>query len=345
MRLILLFLFTIYPTAFAQNLGHRLGGDIYPPENTIYSLKQAITHLQDKPDFIYAELDIRESKDGELIVFHDEKIMGEVKTTAVNRSVIAKHLPNTRFEHVKLSDLTLTQIKELRLPNDQQIPTLLEIYEHAHELGLSKPLMVEIKELKSDKARSQLLKIAKDFDGKVSTMFMAFNGHFQNSFPDKHRWGVMFKRAGYAMYTPKKPKNSEHDHFANIPADSLNWNYQTTLERSVYFKNEATRAEKIRVTAPHDKVPHKLRLGVQHGYDDSGDKKSQLKVTTHDNQILLNKSIGSKGWEWFEIHNSTGDDLFIEYSDSDTKFSGKHPGNGTFINITMGTRDEVVLNR
>ncbi len=58
----------------AGNLGHRLGGDIYKPENTLYAYNKALKSLQNKKEFKNVEFDIRESKDGELIVFHDQTI-------------------------------------------------------------------------------------------------------------------------------------------------------------------------------------------------------------------------------------------------------------------------------
>lgn len=84
-------------------IGHR-GAAGYAPENTLYSFEVAIDLGCDR-----AELDVRLSKDGEAVVFHDEEI-----------SRIAKI-------HGNISDLTLAELKKLDLPNKQKIPTLKEV--------------------------------------------------------------------------------------------------------------------------------------------------------------------------------------------------------------------------
>ena len=63
----------------ADNLGHRLGGDVFKPENTLHAYRQALEKLQDDGDFEYVELDVQETSDGAIAVFHD--------TTTIKRIV------------------------------------------------------------------------------------------------------------------------------------------------------------------------------------------------------------------------------------------------------------------
>ncbi len=83
-------------------VGHR-GAAGYVPENTLLSFQTAIDIGCDR-----AELDVRLSKDDEVVVFHDEEV--------------SRVTDGTGFVH----ELSLTELKKLNLSDNQKIPTLQE---------------------------------------------------------------------------------------------------------------------------------------------------------------------------------------------------------------------------
>ncbi|MEI5907832.1 glycerophosphodiester phosphodiesterase family protein [Bacillus spongiae] len=99
-------------------IAHR-GASELEPEHTLLSYERAI---KDKADFI--EIDLRQSKDGELVAIHDETV--ERTTNGTDR----------------VSDLTLAELKELDAGKGQKIVTIEEIIE---EFGTSTNYYIETK--------------------------------------------------------------------------------------------------------------------------------------------------------------------------------------------------------
>ncbi len=100
-------------------IAHR-GASYFEPENTLRAYKRAIEMGAD-----FVELDVRLSKDGELIIMHDAD---------VSRTTSGKGL---------VKDLTMEELKDLDAGKGEKVPTLEEV------LGLVKNkcgLVVEIKE-------------------------------------------------------------------------------------------------------------------------------------------------------------------------------------------------------
>lgn len=83
-------------------IGHR-GAAGYAPENTLASIKKAVTLQVD-----FAELDIQATKDRQLVIFHDRR---------VDRLTIGKGA---------VEDMSLTDLRRLTLPGGHVIPTLEE---------------------------------------------------------------------------------------------------------------------------------------------------------------------------------------------------------------------------
>ena len=100
-------------------IGHR-GAGALAPENTLEGIKAAALCKAD-----YVEMDVRLSRDGELVLMHDE---------SVDRTCNGKGL---------VEELDLIELKALRA-RGQEIPTLAEASALAKELGLG--LVVEMKE-------------------------------------------------------------------------------------------------------------------------------------------------------------------------------------------------------
>lgn len=100
-------------------IGHR-GARAYEPENTLRSFKKAIELGVDA-----IELDVRKTKDNELVVIHNEDLS---KTTNGKGSI---------------SDLTLEEIKKFVTEKDEKIPTLSEAFQF---LDKKVKILVELKE-------------------------------------------------------------------------------------------------------------------------------------------------------------------------------------------------------
>jgi glycerophosphoryl diester phosphodiesterase len=100
-------------------IGHR-GARAYEPENTLSSYKKALELGVDA-----VELDVRRTKDGEIIVIHD----AEVDRTTNGRGLV--------------SQLTLKEIKQFNTEKDQKIPTLEEALDF---LDKKVKVLIELKE-------------------------------------------------------------------------------------------------------------------------------------------------------------------------------------------------------
>jgi glycerophosphoryl diester phosphodiesterase len=142
-------------------VGHR-GARNYEPENTIRSFKKALELGVDA-----VELDVRMTKDGEIVVIHD---------VDVDRTTNGKGLVN---------QLTLKEIKQLKTEKDGQIPTLEEALDfidkkvkvliELKETGLEAKVLKTVQKKGLEKNvvivsfLEDALRKVKDLDGKVET--------------------------------------------------------------------------------------------------------------------------------------------------------------------------------
>jgi len=159
-----------------KNSGHRLGASGTSAENTLEGYRES----SGKPgmrDFRYWEFDIRESSDGIVFVFHDDAI----------------DVGGKQFE---TSQMTFSEIKEAGLQNEISIPLFSEVCE---ELGGSEEMvMVEIKHLSTDKARTEVLEALRR---REKWKAMATPERFLRTFPIDIRddWGARFQSAGVEL--------------------------------------------------------------------------------------------------------------------------------------------------
>jgi glycerophosphoryl diester phosphodiesterase len=102
-----------------QLIAHR-GGPAYAPENTLAAFRLAIALGVD-----WLEMDVQMTKDGMLVVIHDETVD---RTTNGIGSV---------------ADLTLSQIRALDAGNGEQVPTFAEVIALSKEAGVK--ILPEIK--------------------------------------------------------------------------------------------------------------------------------------------------------------------------------------------------------
>jgi len=126
------------------HIGHR-GARAYAPENTIASFKKALEIGVDA-----VELDIRKTRDHQLVVIHDE----DVKRTTDGEGLVR--------------ELTLKQIKGFSVEGGEKVPTLEEA------LGfLDKKVKVFV-ELKEEGTEEQVLDVVRDRDLKKNVVIISF---------------------------------------------------------------------------------------------------------------------------------------------------------------------------
>ncbi len=114
-------------------------------ENTIRSFKKAMVN-----GIKWVELDVRVTKDGVPVVIHDDK---------VDRTTNGKG-----FVHEK----TLTQIKNLRINNDGEIPTLEEVFR------LAKGRCNLLVEMKTANSMIPVIKLVREHKMRKQVVFMSF---------------------------------------------------------------------------------------------------------------------------------------------------------------------------
>ena len=325
----------------ANNLGHRMGGDIYKPENTLYCYEKALKNLQDNPNFLYVELDVQETKDGKIVVFHDtDSIKRLVPKSSHNRTILKDTLRKAEFDEVRIRDLTLSQITKLSLAKNARIPSLENVLRASLRWKLRKPMLIEIKSLRSDRCRNNLIELVSQFHGRLDVNFLAFHANFNRSFPDPLRWKPLFKRKGLKVYTAKKPKTDAFDLTGDVTEDAVNWHFTPVLtEESFVVRDEESRTLRLPIRLPQTITQDcALRIGVYHGYDDSGDKGLKFRLIDTEGNELINGFTKSKNWQWFETTLGVSKEAILFLEDHDTKFTGKYPGNGGAVKATVVSR-------
>lgn len=110
---------------------HR-GDSKHAPENTMASIKLAAENQAD-----IVEIDVRQTKDGEFVILHDENLR---RTTGVS-----KRIGDLEYDYVKTLDPGAKFSDEY---NGERIPTLAEVLEYAAEEDIF--LNIELKPAKTD---------------------------------------------------------------------------------------------------------------------------------------------------------------------------------------------------
>jgi glycerophosphoryl diester phosphodiesterase len=127
------------------HIGHR-GARAYEPENTIRSFARAI-----ELGVNAVELDVRKTKDNELVVIHDDK---------VDRTTNGKGL---------VSELTLKEIKSFVTDKGEKIPTLEEALDF---LDRKVKILIELKEVGVE---DKVMKIVKDKGLEDNVIIISFH--------------------------------------------------------------------------------------------------------------------------------------------------------------------------
>lgn len=155
-----------------KNSGHRLGASGTNLENTVQGLRNSMENIDEKK-FKYWEFDIRESIDGVVFVFHDDLI-------------------ELNGELIEISKMTFLEIENAGKYLDILIPTFEEVVVELEER--KERVMVEIKEIFSDRARNEIINRVSELD---NWKIMATPERFEKSFPKESRdfWDEELKKA------------------------------------------------------------------------------------------------------------------------------------------------------
>jgi len=311
----------------AKNLGHRLGGDIYKPENTLYSYKKAITNLYKKEEFKNIEFDIRESKDGEIIVFHDSKIERIVPSSKHNLNVLKRVLKKKKFNDIRIKDLTAKEISKLLLKYNSTIPTLKDILDASEKWKIRKPIYIEIKSLHTDNTRYKLIDIASFYNKKLDISLVAFRKSFLTSFPFTERWIQLLQRKDLKVYQIDKYEFTEK----LLPIN----NFTTLLPETKFTINKKeARTQKFLFFLPQKtKNNGIIKIGIYGGDDNSGDRGLNFRIINKKGKLLASGFSNAKLWEWFSLDVLLEKELFLVLEDYDTDLEGKYPGNGGMVKI------------
>ena len=128
------------------------------PENTLSSFREALEY-----EITGIELDIQLSKDGEIVVIHDETVDRTTDHTGY------------------LKDYTLAELKAMKIRGDENehVPTIREVLELIREDCFSRGILLNI-ELKNSEVRYEgmeqmILDLVKEYDMEPYIIYSSFN--------------------------------------------------------------------------------------------------------------------------------------------------------------------------
>ena len=335
-KILLMLLFSLVMEVNADNLGHRLGGDVYGAENTLYSYKKAIKYLHDKKNFKNVEFDVQETKDSELILFHDKTIKRVIPKSKYNLNVLKRVLEKKKFDKIEIKDLTLKETSQLLLEYKASIPTLEDVLKLSVKWKVHKPLHIEIKQLHSDKGRYKLIKTVSKYNKLLDVSFIAFQKYFYKSFPDTERWIALFQQHHLKFYQIGK-----HEFTKERRIESFQ-NFKVLLPESkfrIYKEKKRKNSFDFEIKDGVKKNDY-IKIGIYHAYDNSGDMGITFFLNTQKGKRLMNGFSNSRGWEWFKFSIKDRKKITLTIEDKDTSLKGKSPGNGGIVKVLLVTDNE-----
>lgn len=159
-----------------DNAGHRAGGHGYggpqPQENTLEALRDLIRRDNAKDcgplqKLAYVECDVHETKDGVLVVFHDDTLKRAIPDAdGLNAAPLAAlREVGLSLNTARIHQMTAAQLQGFHLGgiNGSHIPTLQDYLRVCTEEGLRRSIAVEVKTLQTDVGRQQLLDLMRGY--------------------------------------------------------------------------------------------------------------------------------------------------------------------------------------
>ncbi|MBF0433329.1 MAG: hypothetical protein HQK83_18775 [Fibrobacteria bacterium] len=191
-------------TSCSYNIGHRLGGSIDDsiPENTIASLEHLLQTKKSSFRFLYIELDVRESKDSVLYVFHDEDLERMVPLEKYGNKELLNDFVTINNGAIMFNDLESGVINQINLSSDSiTIPRLQDVLSFINTKKINKKVYIEIKDLRSEKARTRLRELIRLYKDHQEIHLLAFKRNFISSFPEPRKWCNEFSENGVRVLT------------------------------------------------------------------------------------------------------------------------------------------------
>ena len=314
----------------AENLGHRLGGDVYSHENTLVCYRKALKNLQHKKNFKNVEFDIRETKDNKIVVFHDRNIERIIPKNNHNIKILTKILKKKKFKKIRVKDLTLKEMTQLVIAKNIYVPTLEDVLKESIKWDVKKPIHIEVKSLHSDKARYKLIDLVNKYNQKLDISLISFRNNFYNSFPFTPRWISIFKNNNIEAYQIDKYSFTEKSSYC-----FLSGSFTSLLPESTFLiSKKVGRTQEFQFVLPTEiESKGMLKIGIYGGADDSGDGGVSFHIHNKNGKKILTGFSNAKGWEWFSLEPKDVREFILTIEDSDTSFIGKYPGNGGQVKV------------
>lgn len=195
-------------------IGHR-GAAGLEPENTLRSIRKAMDLGVDR-----VEVDVRVSKDGHLIIIHDETV------------------DRTTNGHGYVKDLRLTQLRRLDAGIGERIPTLIEVF------GLVKGRVILQVELKVKDAAEPLVRLVEGLDvvkDVIITSFMHDQLEKIHTLNADIGSGALFKKVKYDTCDIALSVHSDaiHVRFQDVDARLVEEAHKKRLKVVVWNPDEA----------------------------------------------------------------------------------------------------------
>jgi len=162
--------------------GHR-GSPFKAPENTVSSVKKAIAEGADA-----VEIDVHKTKDNQIVVIHDDK---------VDRTTNGKGY---------IKDFTLSELKKLKINNNEKIPLLQEI------INITKGKAKLIIEIKVKNIEKDVVKLVENNNLVNNIYLISFHHKIVKNIKKinkKIKTGVLF--VGNPINVSELAKNAEAD--------------------------------------------------------------------------------------------------------------------------------------
>jgi glycerophosphoryl diester phosphodiesterase len=212
-------------------IAHR-GASGYAPENTLSAFKRAIEMGADM-----IELDIHQTKDGEIVVLHDKNLFRVAK---VNKLV---------------EDLTLKEIKELEVGSwfspeytGEKIPTLREVLSLVKgKVGVN----IEIKKGRRlyPEIEEKLVKIIEEYDLVEPVIISSFHSSYLEKIKKLNPYIALGKLLVFSVFLPwenlVKDVNAIHPHWSMVNSYLVKSAHKDHLKVNVWTVNNTGIAARL----------------------------------------------------------------------------------------------------
>lgn len=212
-------------------LGHRGGTKAYP-ENTLINFKKAVELGADGVEF-----DVQLSKDGEMVVIHDEKI-----DRTMSGSGYVKDFKLAELKAMSAGESFASEFKE------EKIPTLREVLEVVKDLEF---INIELKNyLAYPKLEEKVLKLLAEFGIQEKTIVSSFDHYSLQKIkklqPEIKTGALMAaKMINAPDYAFKRGFDALHLNYLTADQEVIDKAHFMGLELNVYTVNEAEMLKKL----------------------------------------------------------------------------------------------------